>query len=136
MEDFGPFAVAIAFWVCVGACAVAGIVGDYKKRQYALEPIRTAVERGQPIDPAVVERLMAPEMREPLNPLWLKIGGIITCASGVGVVLLAFFIAQVAPSAFYPVTGGGVVALCVGAGLLLAARAAAQHLSRSSKSGA
>ena len=132
MEDFGPFAVAIAFWVCVGVCAVAGIVADYKKRQYALEPIRTAVERGQPIDPAVVERLMAPEMREPLNPLLLKIGGIITCATGVGVVLLAFFIAQLAPVAFYPVVGGGVVALCIGAGLLLAGRVAADHIARRS----
>jgi hypothetical protein len=136
MENFGPFAVAIAFWVCVGVCAVAGIVGEYKKRQYALEPIRTAVERGQHIDPAVVERLMAPEAREPLNPLWLKIGGIITCAAGVGVVLLAFFIAQIAPAAFYPVTGGGVVALCIGAGLLIAAQVAAKHVDQSSKSGA
>ena len=132
MEEFGPFAVAIAFWVCVGVCAVAGIVADYKKRQYALEPIRTAVERGQPIDPAVVERLMAPETHEPLNPLYLKIAGIITCATAVGVVLLAFLLAQVAPGAFYPVLGGGVVALCVGAGLLLAGRAAADHVARRS----
>jgi hypothetical protein len=136
MEHIGPFAVAIAFWVCVGACAVAGIVGDYKKRQYALEPVRAAVERGQPIDPAVVDRLMAPEPREPLNPLWLRIGGIITCASAVGVALLAFFLAQVAPLAFYPVLGGGVLGLCVGAGLLLAARVAANHISQSTKPGA
>ena len=137
MEEFGPFAVAIAFWVCVGVCAVAGIVADYKKRQYALEPVRTAVERGQPIDPAVVERLMAPEAHEPLNPLYLKIGGIITCATGVGVILLALFIGQVAPVAFYPVMGGGVVGLCVGAGLLLTGRVAANHVAlRSSTPGA
>ena len=75
VHHFGPFAVAIA--------TVAGIVGDYKKRQIALEPLRAAIERGQQVDPALIERLMAPEPRdEALNPLYLKVGGIITIAAG------------------------------------------------------
>jgi len=124
MEDFGPFAVAIAFWVFLGACAIAGIIADYKKRQAALEPIRAAVERGQPIDAAVVERLMQPEIQgRGLQAVHLRIAGIITVATGVGVALLAFFIAQVAPRGLYPIFGGGVVAVCIGVGLLLAARA-------------
>jgi hypothetical protein len=35
MQHFGPFAVAIAFWVFVTVAAVAGIVADYKKRGLA-----------------------------------------------------------------------------------------------------
>ena len=121
--EFGPFAVAIAFWIFITIAAVAGIVADYKKRQVAFEPLRAAIERGQQLDPALVERLMAPQRDEGINPLHLQVGGIITLASGVGVALLAFFLNPVAPMAFYPVLGGGVVVVCVGAGLMLAARA-------------
>ncbi len=123
MQHFGPFAVAIAFWVFLAVAAVAGIVADYKKRGLALEPLRAAIERGQQLDPQLVERLMAPESRdEGLNPLYLKVGGIVTIASGIGVALLSFFVAQVAPVAFYPVLGAAVVAICVGVGLMVAAR--------------
>jgi hypothetical protein len=127
MEDFGPVAVAIAFWIFVTVAAVAGIWADYKKRQLALEPLRAAIERGQQLDPALVERLMAPERDAGLNPLYLRVGGIILIAAGVGVLILAFLLNQVAPVSFYPVLGGGVVTLCVGAGLVVAARAVEQR---------
>jgi Domain of unknown function (DUF6249) len=128
MHNFGPFAVAIAVFVFLAIATVAGIVGDYKKRQIALEPLRAAVERGQQLDPAVVERLMAPEQREePLNPLYLKVGGIITIAAGVGVAILAYFLAQIEAQALYPVLGIGLVAVCVGVGLMIAAAAIARH---------
>jgi hypothetical protein len=131
MQHFGPFSVAIAFWVFLTVAAVAGIVADYKKRGLALAPLRAAIERGQQLDPAVVERLMAPEPRgEGLNALYLKVGGIVTIAAGIGVALLSFFLAQVAPVALYPVLGGGVVAVCVGLGLVVAARVAERHGTR------
>jgi hypothetical protein len=131
MLHFGPFSVAIAFLVFLAIAAVAGIVADYKKRALALEALRAAIERGQQLDPAVVERLMAPESRdERLNALYLKVGGIVTIAAGIGVALLSFLLAQVAPLALYPVLGGGLVAVCVGLGLVVAARVAELHGNR------
>jgi len=130
MEHFGPFAVAIMFWIFVTIAAVAGIVSDYKKRQLALEPLRLAIERGQQLDTALVERLMAPERDAGLNPLYLRVGGIITLSAGVGVVILAFLLNQLEPVAFYPVLGGGLVTICVGAGLVIAARAVEQQRAR------
>jgi hypothetical protein len=126
----GPFAVAIAFWAFVAIAAVAGIVADYKKREAALAPLRLAIERGQQLDPALVERLMSPERDAGIDPLYLRIGGIITFAAGVGVVILSFILAQVAPVALYPVLGGGVVLVCVAVGLLVAARAVESHRAR------
>ena len=123
MQHFGPFSVAIAFWIFVTVAAVSGIVADYKKRQLALEPLRLAIERGQQLDPALIDRLIAPEREAGINPLHLRVGGIITLAAGVGVALLAFMLNQIEPDAFYPVLGGGVVTVCVGAGLMIAARA-------------
>lgn len=131
MLHFGPFALGLAFLVFLAISAVAGIVADYKKRALTLEPLRAAIERGQQLDPAVVERLMAPESRdERLNALYLNVGGIVTIAAGIGVALLSFFLAQVAPVALYPVLGGGIVAVCVGAGLVVAARVAERHGNR------
>ena len=126
----GPFAVAIAFWAFVAVAAVAGIVADYKKREAALAPLRLAIERGQQLDSALVERLMTPERDPGIDPLYLRIGGIITFAAGVGVVILSFILAQVAPVALYPVLGGGVVLVCVAVGLLVAARAVESHRAR------
>jgi hypothetical protein len=136
MADFGPFAVAIAFWVFVGVCAVAGIVGDYKKRQAAIEPVRAAIERGQQLDPAIVDRLMAPDNRgSKLDPIYLRVGGIITVSAGIGVGILAFFLAQVAPVALWPVLGGGTVAVCIGLGLMVAARAVEAQARRNATHG-
>jgi len=125
--EFGPFAVAIAFWAFVAIATVAGIVSEYKKRQLAIEPLRAAIERGQQLDPGVVERLMAPTRSEGINPLALWVAGVITISAGVGVALLAFFLYQIAPLAFWPVLGGGVVVLCVGVGLVVAARIVQKH---------
>jgi hypothetical protein len=120
--DFGPFAVAIAFWTFVAIATVAGIVADYKKRQLTLEPLRAAIEKGQQLDPSVVERLMAPVQPTGINPLTLWVCGVILLSAGVGVGLFAFFLERVAPEAFWPLLGAGVVTLCVGTGIVVAAR--------------
>ena len=118
----GVYSVAVAFWLFVAVAAVAGIIGDYQKRRLAIEPLRVAIERGQPLDPAIIEKLMGRDLRtEQLNPEHFSVGGITTIASGVGIALLSFFIKQVAPIAFLPVLGGGVAIICVGVGLVVAA---------------
>ena len=124
----GIFDVAVVFWIFVAIAAVAGIAGDVIKRRQSLEPLRLAIERGQQLDPRVLDKLLAgTERAERIDPTHLQIGGIITAASGVGVALLSWFIAQVKPQAFYPIMGAGVVAICVGVGLLIAARVLARH---------
>jgi hypothetical protein len=127
MQHLAPFAVAIAFWLFVAAAAVTGIIADYKKRQAAIEPVRIALERGQPIDPAVIERLMAPERNDDgPNPLYLRVGGIIVVSAGVGLGILSWFVGDL--GAFVrPVLGAGLVVVCVGIGLLLGARAVERH---------
>ena len=117
-------AVAIAFWIFIAVVSVAGIIRDYRNRQLALEPLRIAIEHGQQLDPEIITRLLGREGRhEAVNPLDLKIGGIITCTSGVGVALLSFFVSLVFPPYHWLVLGTGVLAVCVGVGLLIAASA-------------
>jgi hypothetical protein len=123
MNHIGITVVSVAFWLFLGVAAVAGTIQDYRKRKLALEPLRTAIEHGQQLSPEVIDRLLGrDEHSHEINPRDLKIGGIITCASGVGVALLTPFVAMVFPPYHWLVLGVGVLAVCVGVGLLVAAQ--------------
>lgn len=115
-------AVAIAFWIFIAVVSVAGIIQDYRKRQLALEPLRLAIQHGQTLDPEIITRLLSQEVRhDRLDPRPLQVGGIITCAAGVGIAILSAFLAAVLPRSHMIVLGVGVLTLCIGVGLLIAA---------------
>jgi hypothetical protein len=119
----GIAAVAIVFWIFIGVVSIAGMVQDYRKRQLALELLRIAIEHGQQLSPEIIAKLLGrDERQEGLDPNDLKVAGIITCASGVGVGLLSIFVALVFPPYHWIALGIGVVAVCVGVGLVIAAK--------------
>jgi hypothetical protein len=60
----------------------------------------------------------------------MKLGGIITIASGVGICLAALFMTGVSALAFYPIFGVGLVAICVGIGLRIASKVLAEARER------
>jgi Domain of unknown function (DUF6249) len=123
----GAVAVA-AFWAFLAVASAFGIVYDYRKRKLQVDSLRIAIEHGQSLDPQLLTRLIGESRRaeqhtpEELRP-YLQIGGIMTIASGMGVALLSYFVGRVWPVTFYPTLGLGVVVVCVGIGLLVAARA-------------
>jgi hypothetical protein len=124
--------VAVAFWAFLAVCAVAGMRYDFRKRQLAMDSLRAAIERGQTLEPGLVAQLLAqhrgPEADGPgdLEP-YLRIGGIITIAAGIGVLIAAFFVGLQFPVAKLPMLGASALAVCVGLGLLLAAGAVGRH---------
>jgi|SRR5581483_8105955 len=120
----GIAVVAVFFWIFVGAVSIAGMIQDYRKRQLALEPLRIAIEHGQQLTPEILARLLGHEERHgELDVRLLYLGGTITCAAGVGVALLAIFVSLVFPPYHWIVLGVGVLAVCVGVGLLIGAKA-------------
>jgi hypothetical protein len=126
----GYIIIGVAFWAFLAISAVAGIVGDFKKRRLELETLRAAIERGQQLDSSLVERLMPRQHSAHdalLDPIHFRVGGIVTVAAGVGVGILAFFINAVWPIAFYPLLGAGVLAICVGVSLLVCAPVIERH---------
>ena len=128
---FGAYMVGVAFWMFIGAVAIAGIITDYQKRRLNVELLRTIIEKGQPLDPALVTKLISPDVAERrVDPEDLKLGGIITTASGIGIFLMSFFIGRLAPIALYPIMAGGTIVICVGVGLLIGARATADARER------
>jgi Domain of unknown function (DUF6249) len=119
----GIAVVAIMFWVFIAVVSVAGMIQDYRKRKLALEPLRIAIEHGQQLSPEILARLLGQDERhEELDPKLLHVGGIITCAAGIGVALLSIFIALVYPPYHWIALGVGVLAVCVGVGLQIAAK--------------
>jgi hypothetical protein len=138
MHFFNPLAsaiVAVAFWLFLAVTALAGMQYDLRKRQLAMESLRAAIERGQPLEPAVVEKILAqqsaPDGDSPqdLQP-YMQIGGIITIAGGIGVLIAAFVVGLQFPVAKLPMLGASALAVCIGVGLLLAAKAIGRYRPR------
>jgi hypothetical protein len=127
--------VAVAFWAFLAVSAVAGMRYDFRKRQLAMESLRAAIERGQPLEPAVVEKLLARQSEpqaddaQDLEP-YLQIGGIITLAAGVGVLIAAFLVGLQYTVARLPLLGAGALTACIGIGLLFSARAVGRYRRR------
>ena len=130
-------AAAVAFWVFLAVTVVGGMMYDYYKRRLEIEALRMALERGQALDPDLVKRLLVDS--GPLNRLFaprppteglapeelrlnLRIGGVITVAAGIGVAVFAPFAGQLWPLARAPLVGLGLLTVCVGIGLSVAAR--------------
>jgi hypothetical protein len=130
MAGIGPYLVGVAFWIFIGAVAVAGIVTDYKRRRGSVEVIRMAIEKGQQLDPALIEKMTSNAQRERIDPLHVKLGGIITIASGVGICLMGLFMLNVSIQAGIPIFGAGLVAICVGLGLRIASKVLAEARER------
>jgi hypothetical protein len=129
--SFGPYLLGVAFWMFIGAICVAGIIADYQKRRMNVDLLRSLVEKGHALDPAVVTKLISPDaLDKRLDPTDLKLGGIIVTAAGIGVFLMSFFIARLAPVALFPIMAGGIVTICVGIGLLLGAKVVADARAR------
>lgn len=135
---FGAYMIGVAFWMFIGAVAVASIVADHLKRRMNVDLLRTLIEKGQALDPALVAKVMSTEaLDDRIDPLDLKLGGIITTASGTGIFLMSYFVSRLAPVTLYPLLAGGTIIICVGVGLIIGAQALSdvRNRERSDKSG-
>jgi len=131
MQGIGPYLIGTTFWLFIGAAAVSAIITDYKRRRANVEVLRTAIEKGQQLDPALIEKLTSNRHgADRVEPIHVKLGGIVTTAAGIGICLMSFFISRIAPPALYPILGGGVLVICVGVGLLIGAKALAEARER------
>jgi hypothetical protein len=132
MQNLGAYLVGAAFWLFLAASAVAGIVADYKRRRIGVEVVRAAIEKGQSLDPALIEKLTAApqEQRSRVEAVDLRLAAVITIASGIGLCPAAWLVSRVLPIAFYPMLGLGVLAIFVGIGLEIGAGVLARAAGR------
>lgn len=117
----GTGLLALGFWSFVAAVAVAGIWDGIRKREAQHETLRRMIESGQPVNPALMDRLLSlsPGGDERLGRD-LKVGGLVALFSSIGLALLAWFVGQVSPQWLLPILGVSALVACIGIGLLAA----------------
>lgn len=116
-----PLFSALIFWGFITIVCVAGMFKEFANKREVQRTLRTAIEKGQPLDAAAVSAIMAGSGARPET---LAVAGVIVIAAGLGLLMLGYFIGKLAAVAFYPIAGSGALALAVGLGLHLLARAA------------
>jgi hypothetical protein len=120
--------IAITFWLVIFGISALGIWGQWARERERQQTIRAAIERGQPLDPAVLEKVMArPAWQEtsagssPQAWVQLMVGGIITLSVGPGLALMGILLGKSAPLAYWPLLGAGALVATIGLGILAAA---------------
>jgi hypothetical protein len=115
---------AAAFWGFVAVCVIAGVASSVIRNRETQKTIRQAIERGQTLDPATLERLMhgaTPAGQTPAQARFGFIaGGIIMLCIGAGLAVMGWFISLQSHDAFYPMLGVGSLVGLIGVGLLIA----------------
>jgi len=109
--------IPIFFFLFVFGVVAVGMWRRLMVERERQQTIRLALEKGQALDPALVEKMMAPpSSRAPYNPFAWPIG---ILSAGVGLAVFGIFMRQIEDDAFWPLAGSGAMVAIVGAGLLL-----------------
>ena len=104
------------FWLFVLTISVVGTVLPYLKHRETQRTIRTAIEKGQPIDPALLTE--AAPKREENKPEALLLFGLVLIAAGLGLQLMSMFIGWAGNGEpIWPINGAGAIAIFIGIAL-------------------
>jgi hypothetical protein len=123
MQSLGVGAglAALGFWGFIAAVVVAGIWYGIRDRQSQHETLRRVIESGQPVDRALIDKLLGGGDHVDRD---LKIAGLIVLSVAPGLALLGWFISLQSAHWLLPILGAAALVGCVGIGLLAAAKVA------------
>ncbi len=123
--DTGAGIAAIGFWLFLAAIVVAGMWYDIRKREAQQRTLRAMLESGQPIDEALVDKLLSASSGGTARlARELMVWGVIVIFTAPGLALLGWFISLQYVPALLPIVGAAVLVGFVGIGLVVAARVA------------
>lgn len=114
-----PQIITLIVVLLFALAAVAVIAfATLRARLAALELIQRALDKGEKLDPTLVERLLGrrPEQRG------LRMPGIMTIALGAGLALSGVLMADVDAAGLSTRLGNGAILVCLGIGLLVVGR--------------
>lgn len=112
----------VFFWIFVGAVVLSGVWRDIALRRETEETLRMAIDKGQHLDPALIEQIRYVKARERAvhSPYVLLVGGLVLIGTGFGLGLLGYFLKLGgAGGAFYPLVGVGSMLSVVGVMLIV-----------------
>lgn len=121
MEGLGGGLVALAFWGFIGSIVVAGIWYGIREREAQHETLRRMVESGKPVDRELMDKVLGGQKMPHRD---LRIAGLIVIFIAPGVAVLGWFVSLIAENWLMPLLGVAALDAFIGAGLLVASRAA------------
>jgi hypothetical protein len=125
INSLGGGLASLAFWGFLAAVVVAGIWNGLRERQAQYDTLSKLVESGQPVDQAVVDKILGANQRPDRG---LKIGGLITIFAAPGLAFLGWMLRAQEENAFIALLGVAGLAAFVGVGLLVAGKFAERSL--------
>jgi hypothetical protein len=111
---------AASFWMFIAVVVAAGVAGAAFRHHETQKTIRKAIESGQSLDPATLDRLLrATRSSGPPPRAGFLAGGIIMLAVGAGLGVIGWATSQTHPDQLYPGLGAGAMVGFIGLALLL-----------------
>jgi hypothetical protein len=114
---------ALGFWIFIGACVVAGVWEDVRRKEAEHETLWRLAESGKPLDDVLLNRVLRTDRRSDRD---LKVAGLITLSVAAGLLVLGFFLSFRSEDALLPLIGVAGLVGCIGLGLLYASRVVAE----------
>jgi len=118
--QMGGEIVGVVFWVAIFGIVAVQVWGRRNAERERQQTLRAAIERGQQLDPAMLEKILAGQPQSIGSPYGLLIGGVIVLFAGAGLALLGVFVGADDPEAFKGVVGSAALIGMVGLGLCVA----------------
>jgi hypothetical protein len=114
----------MGFWFFLAVIIAAAYYADVQGKKQRAELVRIAMEKGQSLDPALIERLFPLEdgnqWRAPTDARRVRVGAVITASAGIGLVLLAVAVRQFSERGFWIWLGLAGLTLTVACGVFVA----------------
>ena len=105
------------FWIVVVVVVVATMWRRTTLQREMLETVRRAIDKGQTLDPALLDRVLRSDTPHTSGML---AGSFATIAAGVGLAVMGYFLRMGdQPDAFYPLLGVGFMVGLIGVALLV-----------------
>ena len=117
---FSPTIGAVAFWAFVAVVVAMGVFRQISRHRESQTTIRKALEANPNLDPKLLDQLMRGEQQR-TSPEHLLLGGVVLIAIGIGLGVMALFIAGGDPNG-YAMIGVGAIPITMGLGLLVGSR--------------
>ncbi|HXC56718.1 MAG TPA: hypothetical protein VNU97_15580 [Rhizomicrobium sp.] len=109
------------FWLFILIIVLGSTVSRIIRSHQREKTIRTAIEKGVPLDPATLHSISASQAASPQDRrAGLLTGSIVTFFVGCGLMGMGYFIGLDKPEAFHPLLGVGGLLWCISLGLFVA----------------
>ena len=109
----------MGFWLFIAAVVIGGMWYSIRENESQQETIRRIIESGQPIDPALMDKLVGTDDRLDRE---LMVAGLIVLFIAPGLAVLGWFISLLSAPWLMPMLGVAALMAFIGIGLIVAAK--------------